>query len=98
LAGAIGFLYGVPLVASNLALSALETDLIQLVFAGCTCLFFLRGVRDRSQGSDADPRSGQRQSKALSRCWGGIGRRRVRGSFPDRQRRRLERLAWSWSR
>ena len=41
----VGFLYGVPLVAANLALSAWETDLIQLALAGCTCLFFLRGMR-----------------------------------------------------
>jgi hypothetical protein len=41
----VGFLYGVPRVASNLALSAWETDLMQLVLAGCTCFFFLRGMR-----------------------------------------------------
>jgi hypothetical protein len=41
----VGFLYGVPRVASNLALSAWETDLMQLALAGCTCFFFLRGMR-----------------------------------------------------
>jgi hypothetical protein len=39
------FLYGVPLVAANLALSVWETDLIRLALAGCTCFFFLRGLR-----------------------------------------------------
>jgi hypothetical protein len=41
----VAFLYGVPLVASNLVLSAWETDLMQVALAGCTCLFFLRGMR-----------------------------------------------------
>jgi hypothetical protein len=41
----VGFLYGVPRIASNLALSAWETDLIQLLLAGCTCFFFLCGLR-----------------------------------------------------
>jgi len=41
----VGFLYGVPLVAANLALSAWETDLMQAGLAGCTCFFILRGMR-----------------------------------------------------
>ena len=41
----VGFLYGVPRVASNLALSAWETDLMRLLLAGCSCYFFLRGIR-----------------------------------------------------
>jgi len=41
----VGFLYGVPLIASNLGLSAWETGLMRLALAGCTCLFFLRGMR-----------------------------------------------------
>lgn len=41
----VGFLYGAPHVAANLALSAWEADLIRLALAGCTCFFFLRGLR-----------------------------------------------------
>ena len=59
----VGFLYGVPRVAASLALSAWETDLIQLALAGCTCFFFLRGMRAigaSRQTQVPDPPSGRR--------------------------------------
>jgi hypothetical protein len=59
----VGFLYGVPRVAASLALSAWETDLIQLALAGCTCFFFLRGMRAIGAGRQTqvpDPPSGRR--------------------------------------
>jgi hypothetical protein len=46
----VGFLYGVPRVASNLALSAWETNLIQLALAGGACFFVLRGMRTTRAG------------------------------------------------
>src|SRR2546428_466946 len=52
----VGFLYGVPLVASNLGLSAWETSLMRLALAGCTCLFFLPGMRPtRAFGAAESP-------------------------------------------
>jgi hypothetical protein len=60
----VGFLYGVPRVASNLALSAWETDLMQVALAGCTCLFFLRGMRATGAGRQThapDPASASRR-------------------------------------
>jgi hypothetical protein len=41
----LGALYGAPIVRSALALSAFETDLIQVVLMGCALFFFLRGMR-----------------------------------------------------
>jgi hypothetical protein len=60
----VGFLYGVPRVASNLALSDWETDLIQVALAGCTCFFFLRGMRAtgaKGQAPVPSPASGSRK-------------------------------------
>jgi hypothetical protein len=60
----VGFLYGVPRVASNLALSAWETDLIQVALAACTCFFFLRGMRATAatgQTPVPDPAGGGRK-------------------------------------
>ena len=41
----LGATYGAPLVRSTLALSAVETDLIQVVLIACVLFFILRGMR-----------------------------------------------------
>jgi len=41
----VGASYGAPLVRSTLALSAVETDLIQVVLIACVLFFILRGMR-----------------------------------------------------
>lgn len=50
----VGFLYGVPRVAANLALSAWETDLIQVLVAGGACFFILRGMRATGASRQAE--------------------------------------------
>ena len=60
----LGALFGAPIVSSNLALSAWETDLIQLVLTGGTVFFLMRGIRAtgaRGQTQVPDPAGGRRK-------------------------------------
>jgi hypothetical protein len=60
----LGSLFGAPMVGTNLALSAWETDLIQLALGCCALLFFIRGIRGsgaHGQRQVPDPAGGSRR-------------------------------------